>query len=82
MSEQILADLKRQFRGRVLLTPAEIANIINSSTAVQANMRKKGTFPLPVIKSGRKIGVSIYHLADYLNGRLIILLFFCAVSAS
>jgi hypothetical protein len=63
----VLADLKERFGDRVLLTPGDLAPLIATSQAVQANMRSKRTFPLPVLKVGRRVGVSIYHLAEYLT---------------
>jgi hypothetical protein len=72
MYEEILTDLKKSFGPRVLLTPEDIAPLIVSSPAVQANMRASGTFPLPVRKIGRRVGVTIYHLAEYLaNGAVV-----------
>lgn len=72
MSDKTLADLKQRFPNRVLLSPDDIADVISTSVAVQANMRARGTFPLPIIKTGRKVGVNIYHLADYLNGKPVV----------
>lgn len=66
MIDTVLADLKSRFGDKVLLSPEDIAPLIASSPAVQANMRSQGRFPIPVKKVGRKIGVSIYHLAEYL----------------
>lgn len=69
MIETVLADLKSRFGEKVLLSPEDIAPIISSSPAVQANLRSQGRFPIPVKKIGRKIGITIYHLAEYLaNG--------------
>lgn len=69
MIENVLADLKSRFGEKVLLSPEDIAPIISSSPAVQANLRSQGRFPIPVKKIGRKIGITIYHLAEYLaNG--------------
>lgn len=69
MIETVLADLKSRFGEKILLSPEDIAPIISSSPAVQANLRSQGRFPIPVKKIGRKIGITIYHLAEYLvNG--------------
>ncbi len=68
-SESILSDLRKQFGdGKYLLSPNELAPIINKSTQAQANMRAAGNFPLPVIKVGKKVGVSVHDLADFLAG--------------
>ena len=63
----VLADLKARFGSKVLLSPDDLAPLIATSPAVQANMRSQRTFPLPVLKVGRRVGVSIYHLAEYLT---------------
>lgn len=69
MFNAVLEDLKDRFGERVLLSPADIAPIIASSEKVQANLRSQGRFPIPVQKMGTKVGISIYHLAEYLaNG--------------
>lgn len=69
MIETVLADLKSRFGEKVLLSPEDIAPIIARSPAVQANMRSQGRFPIPIKKMGSKVGITIYHLAEYLaNG--------------
>ena len=69
MIETVLADLKSRFGEKVLLSPEDIAPIISSSPAVQANLRSQGRFPIPIKKVGSKVGITIYHLAEYLaNG--------------
>jgi hypothetical protein len=68
-SESILSDLRKQFGdGKYLLSPKELAPILNKSTRAQANMRAAGNFPLPVVKVGKKVGVSMHDLADFLAG--------------
>jgi hypothetical protein len=66
--ESVLADLKKQFGGRVLLSPADLAPLLMVSVQGQANLRHAGTFPIPVRKVGRKVGVSVYDLASFLTG--------------
>lgn len=67
MYETVLADLKQRFGDKVLLSPHDIAPVIASSPAVQANLRSQKRFPIPVRTIGKKVGVSIYHLAEYLS---------------
>lgn len=67
MHSIVLNDLKEKFGDQVLLSPSDIAPIIASSPKVQANLRSQGRFPIPVQKMGAKVGVSIYHLAEYLE---------------
>jgi hypothetical protein len=69
MFTAVLEDLKDRFGDKALLSPADIAPLIASSEKVQANLRSQGRFPIPVQKMGTKVGISIYHLAEYLaNG--------------
>lgn len=62
----VLADLKQRFGAKVLLSPADIAPLIAMSENAQASLRCRNRFPLPVLKRGRRVGVSIHHLAEYL----------------
>lgn len=65
----ILQDLQKKFGEKAVLSPKELAPILHTSESAQSNMRAAGTFPLPVVKQGSKIGVSIYVLAEWLaNG--------------
>lgn len=67
MHSIVLNDLKEKFGNQVMLSPSDIAPIIASSPKVQANLRSQGRFPIPVQKMGAKVGISIYHLAEYLE---------------
>ena len=67
MYEMVLADLKQRFGDKVMLSPSDIAPVIASSPAVQANLRLQNRFPIPVRRIGKKVGVTIYHLAEYLS---------------
>nr|WP_314541080.1 hypothetical protein [uncultured Massilia sp.] len=64
--QTVLNDLIARFGDKVLLTPEDIAPIIARSPAVQANLRYQERFPIPVKKDGRRVYVSIYHLAEYI----------------
>jgi hypothetical protein len=66
MLEIILADLRRIFGDKVLLTPEDIAEIIGMSVGQQANKRSDGEFPIPYDGSTGRIKISIYALAEYL----------------
>lgn len=66
MFKVILADLKAQFGVKVLLSPEDIAEIINISVGQQANMRSEGKFPIPYEKVGGRVRITIYDLAEYL----------------
>lgn len=72
MYQTVLNDLTARFGADVMLTPEQIAPIIASSPAVQANLRSQGRFPIPVRKIGNKVVVSIYHLAEFIaNGDVV-----------
>jgi hypothetical protein len=67
MLEIILADLRRIFGNKVLLSPEDIAEIIGISVGQQANMRSDDRFPIPYDKEDTgRIKISIYALAEYL----------------
>lgn len=66
MLEIILADLRRIFGNKVLLTPEDIAEIIGMSVGQQANKRSEGKFPIPYEDETGRIKISIYSLAEYL----------------
>jgi hypothetical protein len=67
MFETILADLKRIFGNKILLTPEDIAEIIGISVGQQANLRSEDRFPIPYEKEDTgRVKISIYHLANYL----------------
>lgn len=64
--DNILVDLKSRLGAKIWLSPKDIAPLIAKSEGVQANMRSQGSFPLPVQSIGKSVGVSIYHLAEWL----------------
>jgi hypothetical protein len=67
MLEIILADLRRIFGDKVLLSPEDIAEIIGISVGQQANLRSDERFPIPYDKEDTgRIKISIYALAEYL----------------
>ena len=66
MYEIVLQDLQKRFPGTFLLTPEQVAEVIRTDVKTQANMRSKGTFPIPVKKVGAKVYVSIYDLAAFI----------------
>lgn len=67
MLEIILADLRRIFGNKVLLSPEDIEEIIDTSVGQQANLRSEGRFPIPWDKDGfGRVKISIYDLAQYI----------------
>ena len=66
MFDIILKDLRDRFGDKVLLSPEDLAPVINKSEGQQGNERSEGKFPIPHKVEGRRVKVSIYHLAQYL----------------
>lgn len=62
----MLNDLRGKFGDKVLLSPEDIAEIINMSIGEQANKRSEDTFPIPWSKETGRVRVSIYHLAEHI----------------
>lgn len=63
---EILADLKKDFGGKILLSPLDIAPYFAKSVAAQWALRERGNFPVKYSKMGRLIVIKIYDLAKYL----------------
>lgn len=69
--QTVLDDLKARFGDKRLLTPDDIAPLIQVTAKAQANQRARGTFPIPLLPQGaksRKVLISIYALAEHLAG--------------
>lgn len=68
----VLADLQQTFGPKKVLTPKDIAPIIGADENAMAQMRKRRKFPLAPVTDGRRIGYSIYDLAEWLaRGRVL-----------
>jgi len=67
-SATILADLKETFGNKKLLDADEVADLIARSYQAQANLRNRGSFPIPVKKVGGRVYMSIYDIATFLAG--------------
>jgi len=67
MYKIILSDLRQQFGSKVLLSPEDLADVIDVSVGQQANLRSADKFPIPHNKDDfGRVKVSIYDLANYL----------------
>lgn len=65
--KDIVADLRETFgKGRMVLFPEEIAQVIGLSPKAINNLRHRKKFPFTPKRIGNKIGVSIYELAEWL----------------
>lgn len=62
---EVLLDLKKEFNGKILLSPADIAPYISKSAEAQWALRERGNFPIKYSKMGRSIVIKIYDLARY-----------------
>ncbi|HVI40836.1 MAG TPA: hypothetical protein VM577_09265 [Anaerovoracaceae bacterium] len=62
---KVVEDLKKQFDGATLLTPKQVAIVIQTNEKVQANMRSMNNFPIPVKQTGKKILMDVYDIAEY-----------------
>lgn len=67
MFDVVLKDLQSRFGPKVLLSPEDIAQIINTSVGQQANLRSENRFPIPYEKDDLgRVKISIYDLAKYI----------------
>lgn len=65
--KDIVADLRETFgKGRMVLFPEEVAQVIGLSPKAINNLRHRKKFPFTPKRIGNKIGVSIYELAEWL----------------
>ena len=63
----IVADLRETFgKGRMVLFPEEVAQVIGLSPKAINNLRHRKKFPFTPKRIGNKIGISIYELAEWL----------------
>ena len=60
-------DLKGRYGDRMLLSPADLVEVLGISEGQQANLRSSGKFPIATKKIGSSVRVSIYDLAKYLS---------------
>lgn len=66
---KIVEDLKVGAGGKLSLPPAVAARLVTGcSRETTSRQLTAGTFPLPVVKAGKKWVVSIYALAQFLIG--------------
>lgn len=68
-SSLILADLREQFGARkAVLYAEELAIALHRTTSAIYTLNSRGTLPVPCIKVGGRLAVSIYDVADWLAG--------------
>ena len=66
--EFIYKDLKKQFMGRQMLAPADLAIVTNYNKMTIYNKICEGTFPIPVIRGNRRPRCRLIDVAEYLAG--------------
>ena len=69
MDQQLIDYLKERAKGRLLMSPEQLAEEIGIPSKQQSKLRKEGRFPIPFKNIGRLVYYSIYDVANFLlNG--------------
>lgn len=67
--EQLIDYLREKTKGKMLMTPEQLANEIGISAKQQSKLRQDNKFPIPHKNIGRLVYYSIYDVANFLlNG--------------
>ncbi len=69
VDQQLIDYLKERAKGKLLMSPEQLAEEIGIPSNQQSKLRKEGRFPIPFKNIGRLVYYSIYDVADFLlNG--------------
>ncbi|MCP1401847.1 hypothetical protein [Achromobacter insolitus] len=69
ISQQLIEYLKEKTKGKLLMSPEQLAEEIGIPSKQQSKLRKEGRFPIPFKNIGRLVYYSIYDVANFLlNG--------------
>ncbi len=69
VDQQLIDYLKERTKGKLLMSPEQLAEEIGIPAKQQSKLRKEGRFPIPFKNIGRLVYYSIYDLANFLlNG--------------
>lgn len=69
VQEQLLNYLKEKTKGKLLMSPEQLAEEIGIPAKQQSKLRKEKRFPIPFKNIGRLVYYSIYDVANFLlNG--------------
>lgn len=69
VEEQLLDYLREKTKGKLLMSPEQLAEEIGIPAKQQSKLRKENRFPIPFKNIGRLVYYSIYDVADFLlNG--------------
>lgn len=72
VDQQLIDYLRVKTKGKLLMSPAQLAEEIGIPTKQQSKLRKEGRFPIPFKNIGRLVYYSIYDVANFLlNGETI-----------
>lgn len=69
VDQQLIDYLREKTKGKLLMSPEQLAEEIGIPSKQQSKLRKEGRFPIPFKSIGRLIYYSIYDVANFLlNG--------------
>ena len=69
VDQQLIDYLRVKTKGKLLMSPEQLAEEIGIPTKQQSKLRKEGRFPIPFKNIGRQVYYSIYDVANFLlNG--------------
>ncbi|WP_314973244.1 hypothetical protein [Comamonas testosteroni] len=69
IDQQLIDYLRQKTKGKLLMSPEQLADEIGIPPKQQSKLRKEGRFPIPFKNIGRLVYYSIYDVANFLlNG--------------
>ncbi len=69
VDQQLIDYLRAKTKGKLLMSPEQLAEEIGIPTKQQSKLRNEGRFPIPFKNIGRLVYYSIYDVANFLlNG--------------
>lgn len=66
IDQQLIDYLREKTKGKLLMSPEQLAEEIGIPAKQQSKLRKEGRFPIPFKNIGRLVYYSIYDVADFL----------------
>ena len=69
VSQQLIDNLKEKTKGKLLMSPEQLSQVIPLTSKQQSKLRKENRFPIPFKNIGRLVYYSVYDVANFLlNG--------------
>lgn len=69
VSQQLIDNLKEKTKGKLLMSPEQLSEVIPFTSKQQSKLRKENRFPIPFKNIGRLVYYSVYDVANFLlNG--------------